>query len=102
MLITCRYISKRTSFAAPVWVSSTLLGLRTGDLVHDNFAGYKAGLEKGITKIRCMARARSNFFALPVANKSQLAKRALHSIDGLSEVEHQTRDISDEKRWRIR
>ena len=68
----------------------------------DDFAGYKAGFEKGMTVIGCMAHARRKFFDLHVANKSQLAEQALHSIGGLYEVERQTRDMSDENRWRIR
>ena len=37
-----------------------------------------------------------------VANKSQLAEQALHSIGGLYEVERQAKDMSDEERWRLR
>ncbi|KPX12848.1 hypothetical protein ALO73_200192 [Pseudomonas syringae pv. daphniphylli] len=68
----------------------------------DDFAGYKAGFEKGMTEIGCMAHARRKFFDLHVANKSQLAEQALHSIGGLYEVERQAHDMSDEDRWRIR
>ncbi|WP_434570321.1 IS66 family transposase [Pseudomonas sp. Z3-6] len=78
------------------------LGAWNGKLVCDDFAGYKAGFEKGITEIGCMAHARRKFFDLHVANRSQLAKQALHSIGGLYEVERQARDMSDEDRWRIR
>ncbi len=49
-----------------------------------------------------MAHARRKFFDLHVANKSQLAEKALYSIGGLYEVERQARDMSDEDRWRIR
>ncbi len=55
-----------------------------------------------MTEIGCMAHARRKFFDLHVANKSQLAEQALHSIGGLYEVERQARDMSDEDRWRIR
>lgn len=78
------------------------LGSWNGKLVCDDFAGYKAGFEKGMTKIGCMAHARRKFFDLHVANKSQLAEQALHSIGGLYEIERQARDMSDEDRWRIR
>ena len=78
------------------------LGRWNGKLVCDDFAGYKAGFEKGITEIGCMAHARRKFFDLRVANKSQLAEQALYSIGGLYEVERQARDMSDEDRWRIR
>lgn len=72
------------------------LGDWNGKLVCDDFAGYKAGFEQGITEIGCMAQARRKFFDLHVANKSQLAEQALHSIAGLYEVERQARDMSNE------
>ncbi len=49
-----------------------------------------------------MTHARRKFFDQHVANKSQLAEQALHSIGGLSKVERQARDMSDEDRLRIR
>ena len=78
------------------------LGTWNGKLVCDNFAGYKAGFEQGITEIGCMAHARRKFFDLHVANKSQFAEQALHSIGGLYEVERQAKDMSDGDRWRLR
>ena len=78
------------------------LGQWSGKLVCDDFAGYKAGFEKGITEVGCMAHARRKFFDLHVANKSQLAEQALYFIGGLYEVERQARDMSDKDRWRIR
>ncbi|MGF6099333.1 IS66 family transposase [Pseudomonas sp. 18175] len=78
------------------------LGAWNGKLVCDDFAGYKAGFEKGMTEIGCMAHARRKFFDLHVANKSQLAEQALHSIGGLYEVERQAREMSDEDRRQIR
>ena len=78
------------------------LGDWNGKLVCDDFAGYKAGFEQGITEIGCMAHARRKFFDLHVANKSQLAEQALHSISGLYEVERQALSMSDEDRWQIR
>lgn len=78
------------------------LGSWNGKLVCDDFAGYKAGFEKGVIEIGCMAHARRKFFDLHVANKSQLADQALHSIGGLYEVERQARGMSNEDRWRIR
>ena len=78
------------------------LGQWNGKLVCDDFAGYKASFEQGITEIGCMAHARRKFFDLHAANKSQLAEQALHSIAGLYEVERQVRDMSNEERWRIR
>lgn len=78
------------------------LGTWNGKLVCDGFAGYKAGFEGGITEIGCMAHTRRKFFDLHVANKSQLAEQALHSIGGLYEVERKAKEMSDEDRWRLR
>ncbi|NIE72925.1 IS66 family transposase [Pantoea sp. Ap-967] len=83
------------------WVGQ-FLGTWNGKLVCDDFAGYKAGFELGITEIGCMAHARRKFFDLHAANKSQLAEQALHSIGGLYEVERQAKQMSDEDRWRLR
>jgi hypothetical protein len=74
----------------------------SGKLVCDDFAGYKASFELGITEIGCMAHARRKFFDLHVANKSQLAERALRSIGGLYDVERQAKELSDEDRRRLR
>jgi hypothetical protein len=78
------------------------LGAWNGKLVCDDFAGYKASFQHGITEIGCMAHARRKFFDLHATNKSQLAEQALRSIGGLYEIERQARDMSDEDRWRIR
>ncbi|WP_307519840.1 IS66 family transposase [Pseudomonas sp. W2I6] len=78
------------------------LGTWNGKLVCDDFAGYKASFELGITEIGCMAHARRKFFDLHIANKSQLAEQALHSIGGLYEVERNAKEMSDEDRWRLR
>ncbi|WP_426144026.1 IS66 family transposase [Pseudomonas sp. DWP3-1-2] len=78
------------------------LGLWNGKLVCDDFGGYKASFQQGITEIGCMAHARRKFFDLHATNKSQLAAQALHSIGGLYEIERQTREMTDEDRWRIR
>jgi transposase len=78
------------------------LGNWNGKLVCDDFAGYKASFAQGIIEIGCMAHARRKFFDLHAANKSQLAKQALHTIGGLYEIERQVKDLSDEQRWRIR
>ena len=78
------------------------LGTWNGKLVCDDFAGYKASFELGATEVGCMAHARRKFFDLHVANKSQLAEQALHSIGGLYEVERYAKEMSDEDRWRLR
>ncbi len=59
---------------------AAFLGDWNGKLVCDDFAGYKASFEQGMTEIGCMAHARRKFFDLHAANKSQLAEQALRHI----------------------
>jgi len=80
----------------------TFLGDWKGKLVCDDFAGYKACFEQGMTEIGCMAHARRKFYDLHVANQSQLAEQALHSIGLLYEIEREVRDRLPDERWRIR
>ncbi|VVP30205.1 hypothetical protein PS874_04170 [Pseudomonas fluorescens] len=47
-----------------------------GKLVCDDFGGYKASFELGVTEIGCMAHARRKFFELHATNKTQLAEQA--------------------------
>ena len=78
------------------------LGNWNGKLVCDDFAGYKAGFELGVTEIRCMDHARRKFFDLLVTNKSQIAEKALHYIAALYEVEREVRELDPHDRHRIR
>lgn len=78
------------------------LGAWNGKLVCDDFAGYNASFDLSITEIGCMAHACRKFFDLHIANKSELAERALHSIGGMYEVERNAKEMSDEDRWRLR
>src|SRR3546814_3320968 len=48
-----------------------------GKLVCDDFGGYKASFELGVTEIGCMAHARRKFFELHATNKSHIAEQAL-------------------------
>jgi len=73
-----------------------------GKLVCDDFAGYKASFELGITEIGCMAHARRKFFDLHVANKSELAEYALQQISLLYEIERQTKALNPDQRQQIR
>src|SRR5690606_5332344 len=58
-----------------------------GKLVCDDFGGYKASFELGVTEIGCMAHARRKFYELHVTNKSMLAEQALRYIQLLYEIE---------------
>ncbi|UVJ41918.1 IS66 family transposase [Pseudomonas sp. LS1212] len=73
-----------------------------GQLVCDDFGGYKASFALGVTEIGCMAHARRKFFELHVTNKSQLAEQALRYIQVLYEIEHEVRDLAPDARRRIR
>ncbi|RMO09393.1 TnpC3 [Pseudomonas cichorii] len=73
-----------------------------GKLVCDDFSGYKASFELGVTEIGCMAHARRKFFKLHATNKSQLAEQALRYIQLLYEIESEVRDLEPDLRCRIR
>lgn len=73
-----------------------------GKLVCDDFGGYKASFELGVTEIGCMAHARRKFFELHATNKSQLAEQALRYIQLLYEIESEVRDLEPDLRRRIR
>ncbi|RMU26762.1 hypothetical protein ALP31_04691 [Pseudomonas amygdali pv. morsprunorum] len=78
------------------------LGSWNGKLVCDDFAGYKAGFELGVTEIGCMAHARRKFFDLHATNKSQVAEKALNYIAALYEAEREVRELEPGDRQRIR
>ncbi|WP_259459386.1 IS66 family transposase, partial [Pseudomonas aeruginosa] len=80
----------------------SFLGDWQGKLVCDDFAGYKASFEQGVTEIGCMAHARRKFFDLHAANQSQLAEQALQYIGQLYEVEREGRELLVEQRRQLR
>ena len=73
-----------------------------GKLVWDDFGGYKASFELGVTEIGCMAHARRKFFELHATNKSTPAEQALRYIQLLYEIESEVRDLEPDLRHRIR
>ncbi|PLX60034.1 IS66 family transposase [Sedimenticola selenatireducens] len=80
----------------------TFLGAWRGQLVCDDYAGYKAGFGNGITEIGCLAHARRKFYDLHTANKSQLAAQALAYIGQLYELERQAKLLEPDKRQQLR
>ena len=78
------------------------LGDWRGQLVCDDYTGYKALFTQGVTELGCMAHARRKFFDLHISNKSQIAQEALGYIGQLYEIERQVRDIQPEQRDLIR
>lgn len=73
-----------------------------GKLACDDFGGYKASFELGVTEIGCMAHARRKFFELHATNKSMLAEQALRDIQLLYEIESEIRYLEPDLRHRIR
>ncbi len=67
----------------------------TGHLVCDDFSGYKALFELGVTEVGCMAHARRKFVELHVANKSGIAGTALELIGQLYQVERDIQAIAE-------
>jgi len=74
------------------------LGDWKGQLVCDDYSGYKAGFDKGIIEIGCLAHARRKFIELHVTGKSQIAGQAVEYIKQLYKVEHEARDLKAEAR----
>ena len=73
-----------------------------GKLVRDDFSGYKASFERGVTEIGCMAHARRKFFELHATNNSTLAEEAVRNIQLLCEIESEVRDLEPDLLHRIR
>jgi len=78
------------------------LGDWKGQLVCDDFSGYKACFSKGITEVGCMAHARRYFVDLHVANKSQFAADAIEWFRQLYAVETLVKDRKPEERLEAR
>lgn len=73
-----------------------------GKLVCDDFGGYKASFELGVTEIGCMAHVRRKFYELHTTKKSILVEQALQYIAAIYEVEREVRDLEPDERRRIR
>lgn len=78
------------------------LGEWRGELVCDDYGGYKAGFQLGIAEVGCMAHARRKFFELHQSGKSLIAEQALKSIGQLYEIEAQGAELCPEERQRLR
>jgi transposase len=56
-----------------------------GQLVCDDYAGYKASFTQGIVEVGCAAHARRKFFELPASTQSATAAKALEFFGELYE-----------------
>lgn len=78
------------------------LGSWRGSLVCDDYSGYKALFEDGVTEAGCLAHARRKFYDLWANHKSQIAQEALEIFGRLYKVEEEVRHLDVEVRQRIR
>ena len=73
-----------------------------GKLVTDDFSGYKACFELGVTEVGCMAHARRKFHELWANHGSQVGDQALRFFGDLYEVERGCAELSADERRRRR
>ena len=73
-----------------------------GTLVCDDFAGYKALFDKGVTEAGCLAHARRKFHALWDPHRSPVGEQALKFFAALYEVERAAMDRTPDERRRLR
>ncbi len=73
-----------------------------GKLVTDDFSGYKACFELGVTEVGCMAHARRKFHDLWIHHASPLGEQALKFFMKLYEVEREVRELGAAERKAIR
>jgi transposase len=85
------------------------LGLETtghegwhGKLVCDDYSGYKACFELGVTEVGCLAHARRKFHELWVNHGSQVGEQALKFFQALYDIEREVQDLQPDHRRRIR
>ncbi len=73
-----------------------------GSLVCDDFSGYKACFEMGVTEAGCLAHARRKFHELWANHESTIGEQALKFFVQLYEVEREVRELDVAQRKRIR
>lgn len=73
-----------------------------GQLVCDDFSGYKACFELGVTEVGCMAHARRKFHDLWIHHTSPLGEQALKFFMKLYEIEREVRELAAQERKAIR
>ncbi|MGL4995986.1 MAG: IS66 family transposase [Deefgea sp.] len=73
-----------------------------GELMVDDFSGYKPLFTAGITELACWAHARRKFVDLHKANQSPVAFEAMRRIAELYAIEAQIKDGPVEARYTLR
>lgn len=73
-----------------------------GQLMVDDYGGYKALFKNGVIELGCWAHARRKFFELHQANGSAVAAEALRRIGELYVLEAQAKELKPEQRLVLR
>nr|WP_309958148.1 IS66 family transposase [Variovorax sp. 3319] len=73
-----------------------------GTLVCDDFSGYKACFELGVTEAGCLAHARRKFHELWIAHASQVGEQALKFFGELYDIERAVGELATADRKRVR
>jgi len=73
-----------------------------GKLVSDDFSGYKACFELGVTEVGCMAHARRKFHELWANHGSAIGEQALKYFVQLYEVEREAAEADTDARLEAR
>jgi transposase len=78
------------------------LGNWRGQLMVDDYGGYKALFAAGVTELACLAHVRRKFFDLHAANGSPVAAEAMRRIGLLYGIEQLGRDLAAPARLQLR
>ena len=78
------------------------LGEWRGKLTCDDYGGYKASFQSGVTETGCLAHARRKFFDLLVKHQSELAEPALRYFGALYEIERDVAELEPDRRRLVR
>lgn len=73
-----------------------------GSLVVDDFSGYKACFDLGVTEVGCMAHSRRKFHELCANHQSKVAEQALKFFQALYGMERDAADLDIEARRALR
>jgi transposase len=73
-----------------------------GQLMVDDYSGYKAMFVNDVSELACLAHVRRKFFELHAANRSPIAAEALRRIGLLYAVEQQASAMNASQRWQLR
>jgi transposase len=69
------------------------LGSWSGKLVCDDYSGYKALFDRGVTEAGCMAHARRKLHDLYANHRSEIAEEGLRYFAALYEIEREAREL---------